>query len=215
MLSGNLVWIITVMTGSVVPAVESHADVVLVASAHHAFEALVEFMRIMPADALHPHLAAVLAYLLRLSDELSFLSALRARLHCVHILRKVESSNGHNQSVQRTCARSRFLCFGRQRRAHVADFCVLSKHTLQMGDGDVRILRLHFCFLGQLLFLAARVIFVTIFGIGGSFAAQSHCPCYGLCNRHRLRTSRWCATFGRGFILCVFGAHWRSLGCTA
>lgn len=110
------------MTRGVVPAVERHADVVLVTSTHHAFESLVEFVRVVAADALHPHLAAVLTYLLRLGDELSFLAALRARLHRVHIFRKVESSNGHNQSVLRTAVRVLFE-FGCLASA-VADFHV-------------------------------------------------------------------------------------------
>ena len=49
-------------------------------------------MRVVTTDALHPHLAAVLAYLLRLGDELSFLLTLRTRLHRIHIFRKVESA---------------------------------------------------------------------------------------------------------------------------
>lgn len=84
-----------VMPRGGVPAVESHADVVLIASAHYAFEALVEFVRVVSADALHPHLAAILAYLLGLGDELSFLAALWARLHSIDVLWKVKSA-GHN-----------------------------------------------------------------------------------------------------------------------
>ena len=84
-----------VMTRGVVPAVESHADVVLIAAAHHTLQSLVEFMWIVAADALHPHLAAVFADLPGLGDELKFLPALGARLYGINVLPKVKSA-GHN-----------------------------------------------------------------------------------------------------------------------
>ena len=71
----------TVMTRGVIPAVERHEDVILITSAHYAFEALIEFVWIMSTDALHPHFTDVLAYLPRLGDECSWLAAFRARLN--------------------------------------------------------------------------------------------------------------------------------------
>ena len=90
------------MTRGVVPAVERHADIVLVASAHHAFQPLVEFVRVVSADALHPHLASVFTYLLGLGDELSFLSALWARLYGIYVFWKIEASRGHNKRMLAT-----------------------------------------------------------------------------------------------------------------
>lgn len=78
-----------------IPAVESHSNIVLVASAHSAFETLVEFVRIVTTDTLNPNLATILANLLRLGNELNFLAALRTRLYGINVFRKVKSSLGH------------------------------------------------------------------------------------------------------------------------
>lgn len=104
------------MPRSVVPAFQRGEDVGLIAAAHHAFETLVELVRVVTADTLNPHLASVFTDLFRDTVELGLLATLRAGLYPVHILWEIESafchnSKRHNQAWELTADRA-FLGFG-------------------------------------------------------------------------------------------------------